>query len=242
MRLHPLAVGAIAVFVTAVCLAAGFWQVARLRAKRALNAARAAALAAPAESLGTSGEALARQVGHKVVTRGIYDESRHVLLSARFHDSEPGVEVLTPLFTTSSGALLVDRGWMPAEDGQTARPESLPEPGTRPVTGLLEALPVRAAMPPWRRLESSGAEHWSTHELDSASVAAHLPYPLASFVLVALPDSGAPALPLRTGPPMLDEQVHLSYAIQWFVFALVTVVGTLSLALRRRAAGPGPPS
>ena len=242
MRLHPVAIGALALLVTVVCLAAGFWQLSRYSAKRALNAARAAALAAPAEPLGVSDEVLARQAGRKVVAEGVYDDSRHVLLSARFHEADLGVEVLTPLFMPSGQALLVDRGWLRAEDGQTAHPESLPEPGTRRVTGVLEPLPRRDAMPPWRRLESSGAEHWSTHELDSASVAAHLPYRLAPFVLVALPETGAPPEPARTGPPKLDEQVHLSYAIQWFAFALVTIGGTAALALRRRAPRPAAPA
>ena len=239
MRLHPAAIGAIALVVTAVCLAAGFWQLSRLGEKRALNAARAAALAATAEPLGVTSEALARQAGRKVVAQGVYDESRHVLLSARFHDGELGVEVLTPLIYAPSGAVLVDRGWMPAEDGQSARPESLSVPGPYRVTGLLERLPAREGMPPWRRLESEGAEHWSTHELDSASVAAHPPYPLAPYVLVALPDPAAPTEPVRTGPPMFDEQVHLSYAIQWFVFALVTIGGMVTIVLRRRAPGSG---
>ena len=244
MRLRPVAIGAVALLVTAVCLAGGFWQLQRLYAKRALNAARAAALAAPAESLGQSSEALARQAGRKVVAKGAYDASRHVLLSARFHEGDLGVELLTPIFTTAGQALLVDRGWLRAEDGQTAHPESLGGPDTVSVTGVLEPLPRREDMPAWRRLEAAGHEHWSTHELDSASVAAHLPYPLAPFVLVALPEPGAPPEPARTGPPMFDEQVHLSYAIQWFAFALVTIVGTAALALRRRAArasGATPP-
>jgi len=225
----------VALLVAVVCFTAGFWQLSRLSAKRALNARRAAALAAPAEPLGSSPEELARQVGRKVVAEGVYDESRHVLLSARFHKADLGVQVVTPLFTTTGQALLVDRGWMRAEDGQTAYPESLPEPGARRVTGVLDSLPRRSGMPPWRRLESSGHEHWSTHELDSASVAANVPYRLASYVLLALPGPDAPPQPVRTGPPMLDEQVHVSYAIQWFAFGFVTVAGTLALALRRRA-------
>lgn len=244
MRLHPVAIGALALLVTAVCVTAGLWQMQRLLAKRALNAARAAALAAPAEPLGPSAEALALQAGRKVAAEGVYDESRHVLLSARFHNADLGVEVLTPLFTASGQALLVDRGWLRAEDGQAAHPESLPEPGTRRVTGVLERLPRRDGMPQWRRLEPSGIEHWSAHELDSASVATHLPYRLEPYVLVALPGPEAPPSPARTGPPMLDEQVHLSYAIQWFAFALVTLAGTAALAWRRgskRAGGAAPP-
>jgi surfeit locus 1 family protein len=245
VRLRPVAIGAVALLVTAVCLGAGSWQLSRLSAKRALNAARAAALAAPAEPLAATRADLARQAGRKVVAEGVYDESRQVLLSARFHKADLGVEVLAPLLTPYSGALLVNRGWLRAEDGQTAHLESLREPGTRRVTGVLEPLPQRDAMPPWRQLGTNGAEHWSAHELDSASVARHFPYPMVPYVLVALPETGAPPQPARTGPPMLDEQVHLSYAIQWFSFALVTVVGTAALAWRgraRRSGGPAPRS
>jgi cytochrome oxidase assembly protein ShyY1 len=239
VKLHPVAAGALALAVTAVCVAAGSWQLSKYFARRALVEARADALAAAAEPLATSEQGLSRQAGRKVVAEGAFDESRHVLLSARFHEADLGVEVLTPLFTPGGTALLVHRGWLRAEDGQTAHPESLPEPGARRVTGVLERLPAREGMPEWRRLETAGAEHWSTHEADSASVAKYLPYRLAPWVLVALPEPGEPSRFARTGPALPDPQVHLSYAIQWFAFALVTVIGSIVLALRGRKARPG---
>jgi surfeit locus 1 family protein len=241
VKFHPALVGAAALAVTAVCLAAGFWQLSRLHTKQALNAATRAALAAAPETLGTSPGAIARQAGRKVVAAGEYDEGYHVLLSARFHDADLGVEVLTPLRTAGGLALLVNRGWMHADDGQNAAPESLPEPGARRVVGMLEPLARRDGMPSWRALAGPAAVHWSTHELDSASVAAHAPYALAPAVLVALPDTAASAGFTRTGPPLLDEQVHVSYAFQWFAFAFVTVVGTLAIALRRRSPRPEGP-
>jgi surfeit locus 1 family protein len=239
VKLHPVAIGAVALLVAAVCTTAGFWQLSRLKTKRALNARRRAALAAPAEPLGASPGAIRRQAGRKVVAEGVYDDSRQVLLSARFFEGDLGVEVVTPLFTAASGTLLVDRGWMWAEDGRTARPDTLPRPGRVRVTGILEPVPARAGEPAWQRLETDGPELWSTHELDSASVARDLPYEVAPCVLVALPDSSAPAVPVRSGPPMLDETMHLSYAIQWFSFAAVTIVGSLYLAFRRRAPAGG---
>jgi len=243
VKLHPVAAGALALAVTAVCVAAGSWQLSKYFARRALAEARAAALAAPAEPLATNDEGLARQAGRRVVAEGTYDESRHVLLSARFHKADLGVEVLTPLFTPGGAALLVHRGWLRAEDGRTAHPESLPEPGARRVTGVLERLPAREAMPEWVRLETAGAELWSTHDPDSASVARHLPYRLAPWVLVALPGPGEPSRFARTGPALPDPQVHLSYAIQWFAFALVTVIGSIVLALRgRRTRHDGAPA
>lgn len=129
----------------------------------------------------------------------------------------------------------MNRGWLAAEDGVTADPAAVSEPGPRAVTGVLERLPARPGAPRWRRLAGAGGAAWSTHELDSGSVSAFAHYRLEPFVLVALPGPGAPARPARRGPALLDEQVHVSYAVQWFSFALVTVVGTLALALRMRA-------
>jgi surfeit locus 1 family protein len=236
VKLHPVLLGAIALAVLAVCLTAGFWQLSRLRTKQALNAARRAALAAPPEPLEANARGLAALAGRKVVAFGEYDSTFHVLLSARFHDAVLGVELLTPLRLPDGGALLVDRGWMRAEDGQNADPGTVAEPGPRRVVGLLVPIERRAGMPPWRRLEGDAPERWSAHELDSASVAAHVPATLAHVLLVALPATPAPDGLAREGPPELDEQVHVSYAIQWFSFAAVTLVGSLVLALRARRA------
>jgi surfeit locus 1 family protein len=48
------------------------------------------------------------------------------------------------------------------------------------------------------------------------------------------PASGTPPL-LVLGPPELDEGPHLSYAIQWFIFATIAAVG-YPILLRRVAA------
>jgi len=234
VKLPPVLVGAIAVVVAAVCMTAGFWQLSRLHAKRALNAARRAALAAPPVTIEPDARGLGALAGRKVVAFGEYDSTVHVLLSARFYKDDLGVELLTPLRLPGGGALLVDRGWLEAGDGQNAAPSAVAEPGPRRVVGLLIPIERRANMPPWRRLAGDAPERWSAHELDSASVAAHVPATLAHMLLVALPESHAPEGLVRTGLPELDEQVHVSYAIQWFSFAAATIVGSLALALRAR--------
>jgi surfeit locus 1 family protein len=45
------------------------------------------------------------------------------------------------------------------------------------------------------------------------------------------------ALPVRLPPEELSEGPHLSYAIQWFTFATIAVVGAVIL-LRRERRGP----
>src|SRR5690606_32958961 len=72
--------------------------------------------------------------------------------------------------------------------------------------------------------------------LDLAALRQQFPYPLASFFVQALPtDAGAGTLPRPLPPPELDDGPHLGYAIQWFAFATIAVVGWASLVLRRSA-------
>src|SRR5690606_37496818 len=42
--------------------------------------------------------------------------------------------------------------------------------------------------------------------------------------------------PARLGPPVLDEGPHLGYALQWFAFALVGIIGWFALVIRSRSA------
>jgi surfeit locus 1 family protein len=39
---------------------------------------------------------------------------------------------------------------------------------------------------------------------------------------------------VRLPPPALDEGPHLSYAIQWFSFAAIALIGGTAVALRSR--------
>ena len=57
-------------------------------------------------------------------------------------------------------------------------------------------------------------------------VATAVPYPVAPIYVVVLSDSIVAADRIaRLSPPPLDDGPHLSYAIQWFAFATVALVG-----------------
>jgi len=67
-----------------------------------------------------------------------------------------------------------------------------------------------------------------------------VPYPLVPFVIQQLPPATAPngQLPpglIRRPIPEVSNGPHLSYAIQWFSFAVIIVVGSLALARKRAA-------
>ena len=242
MRAVTILVLIAALAAAAVCVRLGFWQLSRLREKRALNAALRASERAPALVVRGEPPPAAQALGRPLQISGRYDEGHQFLLSGRFHDGEPGVEVVTPLRPEQSAtAILVNRGWLPADDAATARPQDHPEPGMRSVRGPAEGIRRGAGGPPPRALPGDSVTLWSLRWLDADSIARRLSYPVADFVVRETPGPGVPGLPRRSAPPLHDEMMHLGYAIQWFLISFVILGGTAALArTRRRRTGPLP--
>jgi len=250
-RLPTAAGGAIGLVTAAVCVRLGFWQIARLHEKEALNARLRAALAAAPGDLAAADRALSQgpdalRFG-RWAARGRFDETHQFLLMGRARNGEPGVEVVTPLVPdgdsggTARGpggaAVLVNRGWVPSADAATAKPEQYPAPGERAITGLAEPLGRGGAMS-YGRVEIDSLAVWSVTRLDADSVAARLPYPVRPYVLTALPESAGAenVLPVPAPARFYDEFMHRSYAGQWFSFAAIALIGMAVLARKRRAA------
>ena len=58
------------------------------------------------------------------------------------------------------------------------------------------------------------------------------------FILQQSAPEPARGLPRRWPGPVLDDGPHLSYAIQWFSFAVIIVVGTVALLRKTTVLGP----
>ena len=95
------------------------------------------------------------------------------------------------------------------------------------LTGYLMPLPDSGAIAPpdaARPLRS----------LDRASLAARVGAPVASVQIIMTSDSAARAdsVPRRLTAPVLGAGPHWSYALQWFGFALIALVGGAALTRR----------
>jgi surfeit locus 1 family protein len=226
------------VVMASVCVRLGFWQLARWREKQALNARQRAALAeAPLRAPWPRSQEVA---GRVVEVRGRFDETRQVLLSGRARKGAPGVEVVTPLLMGDGApAVLIDRGWLYSADAATARPQDYREPGLRVVRGLAEPLTSGAgrrsrADTALRELRAQGISLYSARRLDAHALEQRWPYVLSPFMIRQLPGPGVPAQPARAEPRRYDETMHLSYAVQWFLFAAILTGGSAVLAWTRR--------
>jgi surfeit locus 1 family protein len=219
----------------------GIWQLNRLEQRRALNRPAAAARAMPLVSLDDPAEAAdlfrSGTDNRRVRVTGRYDHAAEIVIRGQSEGGVPGVRIVTPLRPLRGDtAILVQRGYVASPDARTIRISALEEPGVREITGIAfrQADSGVAGEP----AEQDG--HLTWRHIDLRAIRERLPYPVHSFVLLQLPDSALPSLPRRDDPPALSDGPHLSYAIQWFSFALIAIVVGGLIGFRRPAPATDP--
>ena len=216
-----------------VCARLGVWQVQRLHERRAANAVALEARAAEPVRLDSVTTGDSSLIERHVLARGRYDHAHDVVLRGRAYQGAPGVEIVTPLvFEGGRTAVLVNRGFVPAPDAASVETDALQEPGMVTVKGLAMAPPAGKGAP----LQRPNGTTWA--RLDLEALGARMPYTLAPIYIRQEPDSALPRFPRRLEPFPIDDGPHLSYAIQWFSFALMAVVfGIVVLRQTKRPQG-----
>jgi len=142
----------------------------------------------------------------------------------------PAVRIVTPLRPASGDtAVLVIRGIVPSPDANSVELDSLREPGPQRVEGTAIAITTESGS--GEPLETNGRTTWA--RLDLAAIRKALPYPVRAIAILQRPDPSLPNFPRRIEPAPLDDGPHLSYAVQWFAFALTSVIGGLIVTGRR---------
>lgn len=218
-----------AIMVAAGCVRLGFWQLQRLGERRTLNAKLASRLSAkPVEVRDLVRDSATAQY-RRARASGAYDFANEMSLAARTHQGSPGVNIVTPLrLAGSDTAILVNRGWVYSADAMTIDFTRWTEPTDAVVTGYLLEIPRGG-----RGAVTGATSARSVRHLDYDSLAKRLPYAIAPFMVVATQDpaltpplgTARDSTPARLPAPLMDEGPHLGYAIQWFSFAVIALIG-----------------
>ena len=215
----------------------GLWQLDRHRWRVGVNADIAAGLAQPPVPLAELGEG--DRAYRRVTVAGRYVPDADVLLSPR-NERGPGHHVLTPLrLEDASVALVVDRGWVPYRFDVPPVPGAEVPDGVVELSGvLLPATEVDA-----KAFRDEEGRVLRVQAVDPAVVAPALGDGLIADVFLLLREQRpAPgSLPVPGPLPERDAGPHLSYAVQWFLFAAVGVAG-YPLLLRRTVRDAADPS
>ena len=212
----------VALAVATTCTLLGRWQWHKHIVRDAHIATVDTNWAAPpaplASVVSVPGDApVASDEWRSVTVTGHYVLGSAVLLRNRPVNGQPAYHVLVPFQTDDGAVLVVDRGWVPVgNDAQTADDVPAPPTGTVDLVARL-----RMPEPPSNRSAPAGqVQNFSPAQ---ALAAGNVPPGTVAYRWYAglASESPAPATPLSPlATPSTDPGPYLSYAVQWWVFAL----------------------
>ena len=217
-----------AVILAVVMMGLGFWQLNRLEQRQMRNAlieSRYRAEPLPLNELIASNEAI--EFRPAKIT-GSYDTEREVLQRVAVnYNGEPGYYLLTPLILDDGQAIIIKRGWVPFELNTPPVERAFPPQGEVEVVGLVrDTFPPPTGFLAGLAAQDPPGDLSITAYVDTERLEKQLPYELLPYYLELreqTPASGR--LPLPVPEPELTDGSHLGYAIQWFAFALIGVLG-----------------
>lgn len=211
-----------------ICARLGIWQLDRLAQRRAFNAQVLSMRALPPLDLPSKAD-LTKMDWRAVHLHGIYDFMNQVAIRNQYNDNVPGYHLLTPLHLADGEAVLVDRGWIPADGNDApANWQKYDQPGEVALSGIIRLSETQPGFggvtDPTLTPGQTRLDFWVYVNLDR--IAQQIPYPVLPVYVQLDPD------PSRTDPPIpyqpeldLSEGPHQSYAIQWFSFAALLLIG-----------------
>ena len=221
-----------ALIVTMVFL--GFWQLNRLDQRQSTNDEAISRIGEPEVDIADLASATDDySVGADVRFRlarvsGEYLNDDEVLVLNRSLNGAPGYWVLTPLLTNDGTAVVVNRGWIPFRLTPGApRPEAAAPSGLVEVSGLVRETVTAQGI---QSSDPNGGVLDALARPDLERYQRQLGYQIAPVFLQAESTLAAgglvePGLPVPLQRPVLDDGPHFSYAMQWFIFSLIGIVG-----------------
>lgn len=212
------------VILAIACVLLGLWQLDRNEQRAARNAvveANAHADPVAIDQIIAPDTVVGEDAQWRPVTvRGTYDLDRQLRLRLRPVGGERGVHAVVPLVTSDGTAILVDRGFVPGAD-DVAIPS--PPSGELTVTGRLRPSENGRGL-------GGSVDGGAIRYLDIQAIAEEMAMPTYQGWLAMLEENPPARESLRPLPePTTESGPHLSYAVQWFLFATIGVGGFIAL-------------
>jgi cytochrome oxidase assembly protein ShyY1 len=239
---------ALTIVFAIVCIALGTWQLNR-RAEALVEVARIDANydARPVpvgDALPRLDEFDERDKWLPVEMTGEYVAGEQVLIRNRPQGGSTGVEVVTPLRLADGSVFMIDRGWLPAVS--TDDPPDAVAAALDPPKGTVTVVARLKAGEPAIQGRTTSGNRLATIDLDELAERMDEPSYTGAYGLLVSESPAAGERPAAAIRPVRDQGPHLSYALQWYVFAILGFIGLGWAANQERrtlamAAGEHPP-
>jgi surfeit locus 1 family protein len=219
---------ALSVALTALFVRLGFWQLTRRAERREANAVTLAQFQRAATPFSPTMQDSVQEY-RRVVVQGIPDWDNEVVLAGRSRNGSPGVHILTPVRLTrdTSTVVIVNRGWVYSADAKTVDLARWREDRTT-FNGYTRFIGMQ-------RPQGAPAGARVLRSLSGPAASQALSHPVAvNYVIDQDSVASIDSTPARLPAPALDEGPHMNYAIQWFAFAVIALVGAGIVARRSR--------
>lgn len=225
----------VALGLAALFVRLGMWQLDRLDERRASNALIESRTESPPrpldELIAEFGSDPAELVHRSARVRGTFRQDLEFISVGRTFGAAVGTLVLTPLELEDGRLLVVARGLVPTDEAGPPAVAHPPPSGLVTVTGRIDdgEDPLRIGEP-----DPVDGVLTSLSRVDLDYIAEWLPADVLDISMLL--DEVSPAepgeQPVRVPDEELGEGSHLGYAIQWFGFAVIAVVGVGFLVYR----------
>ena len=212
--------------LSVVFVSLGMWQLRRLDERRLANTVGESRFesepADPGLLIAAAGDDLDSLSHHRALATGFYAPESEVLIRSQVYRGVAGFHVITPLVAADGSAVLVNRGWVPLDLDEVPVTAATPPIGEITVEGWLAPTRERGALGP---ADPDDGRLTAMNRVDIERIQEQVPFPLLPMYLVALGEQGS-ELPVPVESPTFDDDgPHLAYAIQWFSFLAIGLVG-----------------
>lgn len=226
----------VVVMVAATFVSLGLWQLRRNDERRLQNAVGTARINEEPVGLESLIQGAGDDVGsleyRRATVSGVFDPDNEVLIRSQVTLGHAGFHVVTPLILVEGEAVLVNRGWVPLVWDEVPVTNAPPPQGEVTIEGWIHRTQTRGRFGP---TDPEDGRLTNMNRVDIDRIATQIPYEVVPLYLVETADSeNRDPIPVAL-PSFDDNGPHLAYAIQWFAFAAIGLVGYGFLIRRSKA-------
>jgi surfeit locus 1 family protein len=226
------------IIIAVILVNLGLWQLRRLEERRTSNQVGESRFESDPlgfdELMSASGGDLDSLEYRRVTATGVFQREDEVLIRSQVYLDIAGFHVITPLAEEDGTTILVNRGWVPLDDDQVPVLDASPPEGVVTIEGWIHPTQERHALGP---VDPADGRLVTMSRVDVERIDEQIPSDLAP-VYIVMADENKDELPVAVDSPAFDDEgPHLGYAIQWFGFALIGLVGYGAMVRRAVRSG-----